>query len=113
MNPTRRIVIIGGGFGGVYTALDLDKALAGEAGVEVTLLSPENFMLFTPMLHEVAASDLAPSDIVCPLRRLFRRVQFFEAEVERIDLASRRVGLRIRDFGAEIHKTDFAHSGML
>jgi NADH dehydrogenase len=83
MNTTRRILIIGGGFAGVYTALHLDKALAGEPEVEVTLLSSENFMLFTPMLHEVAASDLAPTDIVCSLRRLFRHVQFLEADVER------------------------------
>jgi NADH dehydrogenase len=104
MNPTRRILIIGGGFGGVYTALHLDKALAGDPGVEVTLLSSDNFMLFTPMLHEVAASDLAPSDIVCPLRRLFRRVRFFEADAGRIDLTNRRVsvsysaGYKHRDF---------------
>jgi NADH dehydrogenase len=104
MSSTRRIVIIGGGFAGVYTALHLEKALGNEGGVELTLLSPENFMLFTPMLHEVAASDLAPPDIVCTLRRLFRRVQFFEAEVDRIDLAGRRVsvsysaGAKRRDF---------------
>jgi NADH dehydrogenase len=93
MNPSQRILIIGGGFAGVYTALHLDKALAGEPQVEVTLLSSENFMLFTPMLHEVAASDLAPTDIVCSLRRLFRHVQFLEADVEKIDLSTRRVSV--------------------
>jgi NADH dehydrogenase len=93
MNPTQRILIIGGGFAGVYTALHLDKALAGEPRVEVTLLCSENFMLFTPMLHEVAASDLAPTDIVCSLRRLFRHVQFLEADVEKIDLSTRRVSV--------------------
>jgi NADH dehydrogenase len=93
MNPTRRILIIGGGFAGVYTALHLDKALAGEPGMEVTLLSSENFMLFTPMLHEVAASDLAPTDIVCSLRRIFRHVQFLEAVVEKIDFSARLVSV--------------------
>jgi NADH dehydrogenase FAD-containing subunit len=93
MNPTKRILIIGGGFAGVYTALHLDKVLAGETRVEVTILSSENFMLFTPMLHEVAASDLSPTDIVCNLRRLFRRVQFLEAEVEKIDLSTHRVSV--------------------
>jgi NADH dehydrogenase len=93
MNPTQRILIIGGGFAGVYTALHLDKVLAGETRVEVTILSSENFMLFTPMLHEVAASDLSPTDIVCNLRRLFRRVQFLEADVEKIDLSTRRVSV--------------------
>ena len=93
MNPTQRILIIGGGFAGVYTALHLDKALAREPRIEVTLLSSENFILFTPMLHEVAASDLAPTDIVCSLRRLFRHVQFLEADVEKIDLSTRRVSV--------------------
>ena len=59
-NPARpapsRVLILGGGFGGVYAALELEKMLAG--GLEVTLVTRENFFLFTPMLHEVAASDL-------------------------------------------------------
>jgi NADH dehydrogenase len=86
-----RILILGGGFGGVYTALHLERLLARDAGVEVTLVSAENFLLFTPMLHEVAASALDPSDIVSPLRQMFRRVQHLEAEVQHIDLPARRV----------------------
>ncbi len=90
--PTR-VLILGGGFGGVYAALHLDKALSRRGDVEVTLVSAENFLLFTPMLHEIAASNLDPSDIVNPLRRMFRRVQFLEAETRRIDLAARRVSV--------------------
>jgi NADH dehydrogenase len=86
-----RILILGGGFGGVYTALHLDRVFARDASVEVTLVSAENFLLFTPMLHEVAASALDPSDIVSPLRQMFRRVQLLEAEVQHIDLPARRV----------------------
>jgi NADH dehydrogenase FAD-containing subunit len=51
-----RIVVLGGGFGGVYTALHLERLLGSSA--EITLVSRENFFLFTPMLHEVAASDI-------------------------------------------------------
>lgn len=90
MKPTR-ILILGGGFGGVYTALHLDRLLAHDRNVEVTLVSAENFLLFTPMLHEVAASALDPSDIVSPLRQMFRRVQHLQAEVRQIDLSGRRV----------------------
>jgi len=86
-----RILILGGGFGAVYTALELEKKLAYKEGYEVTLISAENFLLFTPMLHEVAASDLDPSDIVNPLRRLFRHVRFVEAEVTSIDLGNHQV----------------------
>ena len=50
MNTTR-IVIAGGGFAGLYAAMRFDKRLARRADVEVTLISRENFILFTPMLH--------------------------------------------------------------
>ena len=53
-----RIVIAGGGFAGLYAAKYLDKGLAQRSDIEVTLISRENFILFTPMLHEVVAGDL-------------------------------------------------------
>jgi NADH:ubiquinone reductase (H+-translocating) len=88
---TTRIVIAGGGFAGLYAAIHFDKRLARRADVEVTLLSRENFILFTPMLHEVAAGDLYPGDIVNPLRRILRHVKVVEADVQAIDLNLRRV----------------------
>jgi len=53
-----RVVILGGGFGGLHAALELEKGMARRSDLEVTLVNRENFFLFTPMLHEVAASDL-------------------------------------------------------
>src|SRR5262245_40034080 len=73
----QRIVILGGGFGGLYTALELEKRLGADSDVEITLVNRDNFFLFTPMLHEVAASDLDPTDIVNPIRKLLRQTQFF------------------------------------
>src|SRR6202045_3230624 len=87
----KRIVILGGGFGGVYAALRLEKLLAREPEVEICLVSRDNYFLFTPMLHEIAASDLETTNIVNPLRKLLRRVKVFVGEVERIDLPSQRV----------------------
>jgi len=71
--PARRVLILGGGFGGTYAALELEKVLArqGNGSLEVTLVTRDNFFLFTPMLHEVAASDLELSTIVNPLRKLY------------------------------------------
>jgi hypothetical protein len=68
-----------------------NKHLARRADGEVTLVSRDNFLLFTPMLHEVASGDLNPSDIVNPIRRMLKRVQFVQANVRSIDLAAKRV----------------------
>jgi NADH:ubiquinone reductase (H+-translocating) len=88
---TTRIVIAGGGFAGLYAAIHFNKRLARRADVEVTLISHENFILFTPLLHEVAAGDLYPGDIVNPLRRILRHVNVFEADVQSVDLEKRLV----------------------
>lgn len=88
---THRIVIAGGGFGGLYAALELEKALGRDDTLEVTLVNKDNFFLFTPMLHEVAASDIDLAHIVSPVRALLRRVRFFQGEVRGIDLTTRTV----------------------
>jgi NADH dehydrogenase len=88
--PTR-IVILGGGFGGIYAALEFERTLARDPDVEVTLVNRENFFLFTPMLHEVAASDLDMTTIVNPVRKLLRRVEFFHGDVDSIDVENRQV----------------------
>ena len=86
-----RVVILGGGFGGLYVALELEKTLARDPNVNITVVNRENFFLFTPMLHEVAASDLDLTSIVSPVRKLLRRVSFIEGDVERIDLGKKTV----------------------
>ncbi len=91
MNKLTKIVILGGGFAGVYAALELEKTLARDSNVQITLVNRENFFLFTPMLHEVAASDLDLAHIVNPIRKLLRRVQFFNGDVEQVDLHGKRV----------------------
>jgi len=86
-----RVIIAGGGFAGLSAAMYLGKMLARGAQAEVTLISRENFILFTPMLHEVASGDLYPGDIVNPVRRILHHVKFVQAEAESIDLSARRV----------------------
>jgi len=87
----KRIVILGGGFGGVYAAMQLEKLLARENAVEVCLVSRDNFFLFTPMLHEIAASDLEITNIVNPLRKLLRQIEVIVGDVHQIDLPAKRV----------------------
>ncbi|PYN62393.1 MAG: FAD-dependent oxidoreductase [Candidatus Rokuibacteriota bacterium] len=91
------VVIVGGGFGGLYAA----RALAGQP-VRVTLLDRRNHHLFQPLLYQVATAALNPSDIAAPLRSVLRRatnVTVLLASVERVDLASRRVVLERGEIG--------------
>jgi NADH dehydrogenase len=92
MTPKKsRVLILGGGFAGLYAAMRLDRTLARRSDVEVSLINRENFFLFTPMLHEVAASDLDITHIVNPIRKLLKHTKFFHAEVNSIDLEGKRV----------------------
>jgi len=90
-NRSKRILILGSGFGGLYTALRLEKKLSRHSNVDITLVNRENFFLFTPMLHEVAAGDLDLTHIVNPVRKLLHRTHFFNGDIKRIDLKERRV----------------------
>lgn len=86
-----QIVILGGGFGGVYAAIELEKTLARDADVHITLINRDNFFLFTPMLHEVAASDLDITHIVNPVRKLLKKIEFFDGDLQSIDLCNKLV----------------------
>lgn len=108
-NQPVQIVILGGGFGGLYTALHLEKQLPRDAEVEITLVNRENFFLFTPMLHEVAASDLDLTHIVNPLRKLLRRARFFNGDVVAIDLAARHIVVSHGDESGHLHVLPYDH----
>ena len=101
-----RVLILGGGFGGLYAALEFEKRR--DPDIEVTLISAENFFLFTPMLHEVAASDLDLTHIVNPIRKMLRHVRFFEGEVQSIDLVDRRVVVA-HGFDQHTHSLEYDH----
>ncbi len=70
MQPQKRIVVLGAGFGGVYAIRRLHRRFHGDPSVRMTLVSRENYFLFTPLLHEVATGGLTPGTIVEPLRQV-------------------------------------------
>jgi NADH:ubiquinone reductase (H+-translocating) len=109
MAQSTKILILGGGFGGLYTALELEKVFGDDPSVEITLVNRENFFLFTPMLHEVAASDLDITTIVNPIRKLLRQTNFFDGEVKFIDLANKRVFVSHGIDELHSHKLDYDH----
>lgn len=91
-----RVVILGGGFAGVTAAVELARRCAGVLPVHVTLVSNQNFFLFTPMLAEAATGAVETRHILYPIRPLCGRwgIEFGEMQVEAIDLEHRRVHVR-------------------
>src|SRR5215470_14892510 len=113
MSEARRtkIVIAGGGFGGIYAALELDRWLFRFPDVDVTLVNRDNFFLFTPMLHEVAASDLDITNIVNPVRKLLSRVEFFDGDVEAIDMERKVV--KVSHGTPDLHTHDLPYDHLV
>src|ERR671926_147574 len=97
MEKNHRVVILGGGFGGLYAAKALRKA-----PVQVTLLDRRNFHLFQPLLYQVATGGLSPANIAAPLRSVLHRhqnVKVVLAEVRDVDVVGRRVLTDAGEFG--------------
>jgi NADH:ubiquinone reductase (H+-translocating) len=101
-----RVLILGGGFGGLYAALEFEKRK--DPRFEVTLVNRENFFLFTPMLHEIAASDLDLTNIVNPVRKMLRHVTFFCGDVDKIDIERKRVTVS-HGFDHHSHDVEYDH----
>jgi NADH dehydrogenase len=88
-----RIVILGGGFGGVYTARRLEQLCRNRADIEIILVSRDNFLVMTPLLFEVCSGALDVRHCSFPIRAFLRTTQFAEATVQGIDLDRRVVHL--------------------
>jgi len=92
-----RIVILGGGFAGMTTAMGLEQVFGADRSVAFTLVSDTNALLFTPMLAEVAGSSVEPTHISSPLRTSLHRTQVIRGRVTQIDQEKKRVVVAIDD----------------
>jgi NADH:ubiquinone reductase (H+-translocating) len=101
VRPPTRVVILGGSFAGLAVARHLEAALPKDGSVEVTLVSRDNYLLFTPMLAEVAAGELPPGHVAAPLRGFLRRVRVWQAEATALDLGRRQVTVQYAASEAE------------
>jgi len=86
-----RVVILGGGFGGIYTALHLEKELRKRDDFEITLVNKENYFVFQPMLAEVVSGNIGILDTVSPIRRMLPRTDLQVRDVESIDTKQQTV----------------------
>jgi len=103
-----RIVVLGGGFAGIYTALALEKAMDGRDDFEVVLINKENYFVFQPMLPEVISGTIGMLDVVSPIRRLLPRTDLHVREVESVDL-EKKVVMCSPGFRAQPHVVPFDH----
>jgi NADH dehydrogenase len=87
----KRIVIVGGGFSGVYAAQALERRLRGRTDCEIVLFARENYFVFQPMLPEVISGTIGLTDVVSPLRRLLARTHVHVRDVESIDVTRQTV----------------------
>jgi len=87
----KRIVILGGGFGAVFAAQQLERELASRGDYEVVLVAKDNYFVFQPMLPEVISGTIGLLDLVSPLRRLLPGTEIHVREIESIDLERRTV----------------------
>jgi NADH dehydrogenase len=82
-----RIVVLGGGFGGVTTARHLERRFRGHSEIDITLVSRANFFVLTPLLFESCSGRLELRHCAQPIRAVLRRAQFIEANVEGVDVS--------------------------
>jgi NADH dehydrogenase FAD-containing subunit len=87
----KKIVILGGGFAGIEVLTKLQKEFQNDIRVDITLISKDNFFLFTPMLHEVSSGMIEPRHVASPLRAFCKRARFIESDVKSIDLENRKI----------------------
>ncbi len=104
----QRIVILGGGFGGVYTALYLEKLLGRRDDFEITLINKENYFVFQPLLAEVVSGNIGLTDTVSPIRQMLKKTDLHVRGIEAIDLAKRTV-TTTPGFRPHPHVIEFDH----
>lgn len=89
----KQILILGSGFAGIEVLKRVQKRFKNNRNIEITLVSKDNFLLFTPMLPEVASGMIETRHIVTPVRSFCKKAKFYEAKVESIDLDTKQVKL--------------------
>jgi NADH:ubiquinone reductase (H+-translocating) len=107
-NRRPRVVILGGGFAGIYTAMALEKSLATAEDFDIVLVNKENYFVFQPMLPEVISGAIGLLDVVSPIRRMLPRTDLHVRDVEQVDL-EKKVVVTSPGFRPHPHVIPFDH----
>jgi NADH dehydrogenase len=89
----KKIVILGGGFAGVECARQLESKFRNDTEIELVMVSEDNFLLFTPMLPQVASGMIETRHIVLPIRTICKKTKFYEGRIKNIDPFGKLVNL--------------------
>jgi len=81
----KKIVILGGGFAGVECTRQLESKFGNDPDIELVMVSEDNFLLFTPMLPQVASGMIETRHIVLPIRTICKKTKFYEGRIKNID----------------------------
>ncbi|MCC7160178.1 FAD-dependent oxidoreductase [Candidatus Nomurabacteria bacterium] len=95
MAKKTKILIVGNGFGGIYTLKNLTKLFPNKKGVEFSMIGERNYFLFTPLLHEVATGGISPLNILEPIRKILKGYldNFYLGKAENINLKDKIVNI--------------------
>jgi NADH dehydrogenase len=107
INTPTRILVLGGGVGGLATARHLDRQFGRRSDVEVTLVSRDNFFLLSPLLFEASSGVLELRHCAQPIRPCLRHARFIEATVEHVDVERRVV--RVVESEGAVHELPYDH----
>lgn len=102
----KKILILGGGFGGIYTANNLKKL--NLIDYEVELISNNNYFVFQPLLPEVVSGAISSSDAVTPIRQMLKGIKFRHAEISHIDLEKKNI-TAVQGYKKSTHKIPYDH----
>ena len=106
MSQIKKILILGGGFGGINVLKSIQNKFKKEPNVRISLVSQDNYFLYTPMLPQVSSGLIHPSDITIPIRTLCKQAEFYQATISSIDFEQKLVTIT-RTFDGKVHALDY------
>ena len=106
MPQIKKILILGGGFGGINVLKSIQNKFKNEPNIRISIVSKDNYFLYTPMLPQVSSGLIHPSDITIPIRKLCKQAEFYQASISSIDLEQKLVTIT-RTFDGKVRALDY------
>ena len=106
MSEIKKIVILGGGFGGINVLNLIQKKFKKATNIRISLVSQDNYFLYTPMLPQVTSGLIHPNDITIPIRKLCKQAEFYHAVISSVDLEQKLVTITT-EFDGKVHALDY------